>query len=188
MKHITVADVMTRDPIKIKPERNVLECAKSMVKKKVGSLLIVDKKRLLGIVTEYDILWALTKTKSREDLLKVRAIDISPKKIATIRPSATVEEAINKLKQVKFEKLPVIYKGELVGMVTIRDILNFHPELYPEMQQFSQIREEMEKLNRIKLARARRTLSEGICEECGNHDLRYRFNGMLICESCRDNT
>jgi len=187
MKHITVADVMTRDPIKIKPERNVLECAKTIVKKRVGSLLIVDQKKLVGFITEYDLLWALTKTKSREDLLKIRAIDISPKKIATIRPSATIEEVVKKMKNLKFERLPVIYKGELVGMVTIRDILNFHPELYPEMQEFSEIRGEIEKLNRIKLARARKALSEGICEECGNHDLRYRFNGMLICESCRDN-
>tara|TARA_Y100000310_G_scaffold308415_1_gene351511 strand:- start:12616 stop:13179 length:564 start_codon:yes stop_codon:yes gene_type:complete len=185
MKGIAVADVMTRNPIKISPEKNVLECAKTLIKEKRRSLLIVENKKLLGLITEYDIVWALTKTKAREELLKIRAIEISPKKIATIRPNASISEATKKMKHYKFERLPVIKQGELVGMITVKDILNFHPELYPEMQEFSEIRGEMEKLERIKKSRASRTSSEGMCEECGATDFLYRYNGQLVCNSCR---
>lgn len=183
MKNILVSDVMTREPITIPSSSNLLECAKMMVKKKVGSLLLVEKKRLLGFISEKDILWALIK-KSREDLSKIRAMDISPKKIAVIKPSNTIREAIEKMKKLKFEKLPVIDNNELVGMLTIKDILNFNPEFYPELEEFAKIREESDKLKRIKKSKQ---ASEGICEECGNHDLLYHQDGRVICDECRRN-
>lgn len=185
MENILVSDLMTREPITTGPNTNLLECANKMVKKKIGSLLIADKKRLLGILSEYDILWALTK-KSKEDLSKIRAIEISPKKIATIRPDAKLEEAWNKMKNLKFERLPVIQDKELVGLITARDILNFNPNLYPELDEFAKIREESRKLKAIKKAKGRESFKEGICEECGNQGMLYRFNGQLICESCRE--
>jgi CBS domain-containing protein len=182
MKNILVADIMTREPITISSDANLLECAKKMVKKDVGSLLIVDKKRLVGFISQRDILWALTKS-SKGDLTKIKAIEISPKKVATIKPDNTIREAIEKMNRLKFERLPVVHKNELVGVITARDILNFHPEVYPEIEEFAKIREEKEKLKRIKEAEKRR---EGICEECGNQGILFRYNGMLVCESCRD--
>jgi CBS domain-containing protein len=180
MDRIIVSDVMTRDPLAVSPDTNLLDCAKKMVKNKTGSLLITNNKRLIGIISHSDILWALIK-KSKEDLSKIKAIDISPRKIATIKPDSTIKEAITKMKKVKFKKLPVIKDKKLVGIVTIKDILNFHPELYPELEEFAQIREEQEKLKRLKKSKK---VIEGICEECGNRDFLYRFNGMLVCENC----
>ncbi len=185
MKNLFVSDVMTREPVTIKPTANLLDCAKLMVKRKVGSLLLVKEKKLVGFISQKDILWALVK-KSRIDLSKIKAIDISAKKIATIRPFATVEDAITKMKRVKFDRLPVIKKGELVGVVTRKDILSFNPEFYPELDEFERIREETEKLNRMKNAKMRSLVEEGICEECGSRSSLYRFNGLLVCNSCMD--
>jgi len=185
MKSISVADVMTREPVVISPSTNLLECAKTMIKKRVGSVLIVNNKKLVGFISEKDILWALVK-KSKSDLETIKAIDISPKKIATIRPSSPIEEALKKMKKLKFERLPVIQEKELVGLITAKDILNFHPEFYPELEEFAQIREETKKLKRVKKLKEKMSINEGICEECGNQDLLYRFNGMLVCESCRE--
>jgi len=185
MKNILVADIMTRDPITTKPETNLLDCAKLMVKKKVGSLILLDKKRLVGFIDESDILWALIK-KSKEDLSKIRAIDISPRKLATIRPSSTVKETLIKMKKLKFERLPVIHEKELVGMITAKDIFNFHPELYSELDELAEIREESKKLKRLKKAKHRDFMHDGICEDCGNHDILSRIDGRLICESCKN--
>lgn len=181
MKKILVADIMTREPICVKPDTNVLECTKKMVKKKVGSLLIVDNKKLVGFISQKDILWAITK-KPTGDLSKLRAVDISPRKIATIKPDNSVQEALEKMKKLKFERLPVLQEKRLVGVITVKDILNFNPEIYPEIEEFARIREESEKLKRIKEAERRK---EGICEECGHEGILFRSNGMLICESCR---
>lgn len=168
-----------------KPETNLLECAKIMVKKNTGSLLLVDKNKLVGIVSRHDILWALVK-QSKMNLENIKAIDISPKKILTIKPSATIDEAIKKIKMTKFERLPVVESNKLVGIITIKDILTFHPEIYPELEEFAKIREESRKLKLIEKAREKESTQEGICEECGNQDILYKANGMLICESCKN--
>lgn len=183
MHNILVSDIMTRDPVVIRPNTNLLDCAKVMVKKKLGSLLLVDNKRLVGIISRKDILWALVK-KSRQDLSKIRAIDISARKIATVKPTSTIKEVLSKMNKFRFQTLPVVNEGEFVGLITVRDILNFHPELYPELEEFAQIREESEKLKRMK--KAKTDQREGYCEECGNYDLLYKVHGTLICESCRD--
>lgn len=183
MENVKVSDVMTRDPITVKPDTSLLDCAKKMVKKKIGSLLLVRDKKLVGFISRKDILWAIVK-KSAADLSKIRAIDISPKKIATTKPSALVSEALQKMKRLKFQTLPVIFEGKLVGMITVKDILIFNPEIYPEIEEFSKIREEAEKLKRVEKAKQ---IREGICEECGNYDVLYKVHGNLICESCKDN-
>lgn len=185
MGHILVSDLMTREPIIVKPDTNLLECARKMVKKKTGSLLLVENNKLVGIILRHDILWALIK-KSKSNLENIKAIDISPKKILTIKPSATLDEAIKKMKMSKFERLPVVENNKLIGIITVRDILSFHPEIYPELEEFAKIREESKKLKLIEKAKEKEPVLEGICEECGNQDTLYKSKGMLVCESCRN--
>jgi len=184
MKNILVSDIMTKDPVTLSPNTSLLDCAKKMVRKRVGSIPLVEKKRLVGFLTTSDILWALIK-KSKKDLSSIQAKDISPKKIATIKPSLTLGEAIKRIKKMKYRKLPVVFEGKLIGILTIKDILNFHPELYPELEEFSKIREESAKLKRMKKAREQNPI-DGICEECGNREILMRVNGGLICESCKN--
>jgi CBS domain-containing protein len=185
MNRILVSDIMTREPLIIGPEANLLECAKKMVQKKTGSLLLVSNKKLVGLISTHDILWALIK-QSKDELSKIQAKDISPKKIAVIRPSATLDEALKKMKDSRFERLPVVENNELVGIITVKDILSFHPEFYPEIEEFANIREESRKLKLVQKAKERTLSHEGVCEECGNHDILYKVNGMLVCESCKD--
>ena len=68
-------------------------------------------------------------------------------------------------------------------MVTERDILNFHPELYHELKEVAEIREEPNKLKRLQKAKSRK---EGVCEECGNYDILSMVHGNLICENCKE--
>jgi CBS domain-containing protein len=188
MNNIDVSDIMTREPITIPSETNLFECAKKMVRRKTGSLLITKKDELLGIISMKDILWALIK-KSPQDLPKIKAIDISPRKIITIKPNATIDEAFSKMKKTKLERLPVVQGKKLVGLITTRDILNFHPEFYPEFEEFARIREESRKLKMVEKAKKEYPESnspEGICEECGNFGILIKSNGALICESCFD--
>jgi len=182
MKEILVADVMTRAPLTINPEASLLECAKKMVGNRTGSLVLVERKELKGFISQEDILWALVK-KSKEDLKDIKAKDISPKKIITIRPELTVKEAIQKMKRSKFNRLPVLQGNELVGIITAKDILSFNPEFYPELEEFEKIREESEKLKRMGL---KEKFKEGSCEECGNHGAIYKVDGDWICEVCKN--
>ena len=58
----------------------------------------------------------------------------------------------------------------------------------PELEEAREIREEAKKLKRVEKAKNRDFMHDGICEECGNRDILSRFNGMLICESCKSST
>ena len=172
MEKTLVADVMTRYPVTAKPSESL------------RSLLLVEDKKLMGFISQKDILWAMIK-KPNADFSKIKAMDISPKKIITVKSNATVKEALGKMNKTKFDRLPVVSNGKLEGMITVRDILSFHPEIYPELEEFARIREEQEKLKRTGLEKEG-AFRDGICEECGEREMLYRINGMLVCESCKN--
>jgi len=179
---VKVGDVMTRNFISAKPSISVLNAIKLMAKKRVGSLILTEKEILKGILTEKDIIWAVSK-KPRKDLGKVNAIEICTKKIITIKPSADIYNAMRLMRKAKFRRLPVTIKKRVIGLLTLKDILRIQPELFEIAKENYTIREESEKLKRVK---SKEFFKEGICEECGNHDILYNEDNRLICESCRD--
>ena len=177
---------MTRSPVTISPDLNIMDCAKTLVKKRVGSLVLVDDKKIKGILTEKDIVWALTK-KSVKELPHIRARDIASRKIKTVKPNLEISKAMKIMKRTGFRRLPVVYKGSLVGMVTIKDILKIEPALYSDISSEMEIKEEQEKLKRREnLADRSESVKQGICEECGNYDWLYKVDNLIICESCMD--
>ncbi|MBU2503996.1 MAG: CBS domain-containing protein [Nanoarchaeota archaeon] len=184
MDNIKVSDVMARNVDTVGKDSNLIECAKKMVRKKTGGLIIVDKKKLLGFISSKDILWALIKN-PKADLSKIKALDISPKKIVTIKPSNTLDEAVDKMKKSKIYRLPVIDKKELVGIIKMKDILEFYPGLYDEFRELSEVGDETEKIKSLNCGEKEETIPDGICEECGERDSLYRGeNGILMCASC----
>jgi CBS domain-containing protein len=183
MNRVLVSDIMTRQIASVDPDTNLLECAKKMIRKRIGSLVLVKDKKLKGFISTQDILWAIVK-KSRQDLSQIKASDISPRKLVTIKPDATIEEAVDKIRRFKFHRLPVVKNGEVLGLVTLRDILNFYPELNVHLKEANHIAEETEKMKRLEEAKERVAFRDGICEECGNRDALYRVNGALVCASC----
>jgi len=179
---VKAGDIMTRNFISVSPDTSLLDCARKMVKKRVGSLILEQNNELKGIITEGDIIWAMTK-KSKKDLNKIKASEIAPRKIVTIKPSADLYDALQKMKKTKYRWLPVTVKGNIIGFLTLKDILRIEPSLFDMASEIMQIKEEGSKLKRRK---AGEDFSEGLCEECGNHNLLYNVDGRVICEDCRD--
>ena len=178
---IAVGDVMTRQYVSVTPSTDLHKCAKEMVKQRVDNMLISKGRKLLGILTSRDILWAMIK-KPNIDLKKIKVTDISTKKVAVIKPSADISQALNKMKQVGFKRLPVLSKGQLVGMITLKDILKVDPTLYEQLGQLEEIKEETQKLRNIESGWE----TEGICNECGAFSELLKVEGRLLCPDCRD--
>lgn len=179
---VKVGDIMTREFVSAKPETSILNCAKKMVKKRVGSLILEEEGKLKGIITEGDIIWAMTK-KSRRDLNKIKANEIAPKKLITIKPSADLFDALQKMKKTKYRWLPVTVNKNIIGFLTLKDILRIEPSLFETASEIMQIKEESEKLKRAK---AGESFREGLCEDCGEFDIVYKVDNRMICEPCRD--
>lgn len=179
---VKVGDIMTRDFISVKPATSILDCAKKMVKKRVGSLILKENNKLKGIITEGDIIWAMTK-KSRKELNKIKASEITPKKLTTIKPSADLYQALQKMKKTKYRWLPVTVNKNVIGFLTLKDVLRIEPSLFETASEIMQIKEESEKLKRMK---ASENFEEGLCEECGEFGMLYKVDNRMICEDCRD--
>jgi CBS domain-containing protein len=180
---IKVGDIMTRNVVSVKPMSTVTECARSMFKKDVGLVIVKDEQRLKGVVTEKDIIWALTK---KHDLSNVKVKDIMLRKITTIKPSRDIYEALVRMKTGKLRWLPVTVNGNVIGILTIKDILRIEPGLFDIAVGNMQIKEESEKLQRKQdiLEGKSPTLGDGECDECGIFAPLKDTNGLLLCEDC----
>ncbi len=167
---VKVGDIMSRNFVSANPNISILSAVKLMVGEKVGSLILQEEGILKGILTEKDIMWALSK---KDNLSKIKAKDICTKKITTIRPSADIYDAVRIMKKKKFRRLPIVVKKKVIGYLTLKDILRIQPELFEIARHGYEKREIL-------------ATKEGICEECERFDLLYNKDGRMVCENCRE--
>lgn len=182
-RKIAVGDVMTRNFAFVNPLTSLHQCSKEMVKNRVNSLLITEGTKLKGILTARDILWILTK-KSGLNLKNFKAIDVATRKVAVIKPSADIGQAIHKMKRYGFRKLPVLSRGEVVGILTIKDVLRVDPSVYGELGVLRDVKEEEIKLEKLSVKDIWET--EGICEDCDSFASLLKIDGRALCPNCRD--
>jgi len=175
---IKVGDLMTRNFIHVAPDTDLRKCAKTMIKKRVGSLIIKEGDKLKGILTEKDIVWAVVK-KSKKDLKNIKAKDLMKRKVVTIKPSADITDAMQKFRKKKIRRLPVVEMGKIIGFITSKDILKMDPGLFQMIAETIKIKEETIKLKRQKALR-----KQGICEECGEFGILYKSEAQAVCETC----
>jgi len=110
--------VIIENPYFIKPEQSVREAISYMKEKEVSGLLVTDpNSKLIGILTNRDIVFESDSTK----LVK----DVMTSDVVTAKPEISVSEAKKILQENRIEKLPLVdEKGLVKGLVTSKDILN----------------------------------------------------------------
>ncbi|PIN89915.1 hypothetical protein COU60_02370 [Candidatus Pacearchaeota archaeon CG10_big_fil_rev_8_21_14_0_10_34_76] len=183
-RRVAVGDVMTRNFVSVTPNTNLQKCAKEMVSNRVNSLMISENRKLLGILTARDILWTIIK-KPSINLAEINVRDIATKKVAVIKPSADISQALHKMKQFGFRRLPVLFRGDLVGLVTLKDILRVDPGLYNQLGELADIREETDKIKRLSIMKEDWE-SEGLCDECGSLSDLMKIEKRMLCSDCRN--
>jgi CBS domain-containing protein len=124
--NLCVKDVMTREPMMIDGNRTVKETAIAMDRSGHGCLLVTSGGRVIGIVTERDLVRrALTKggVISRS---KIRNIMSAP--LIVVDPEASINQAAKVMAHHKVRRLPVVGKEGLTGLITITDIARYFAE------------------------------------------------------------
>lgn len=105
----------------IGPEATLEDAAEAMVGSGVGSLGVIDERRLVGIVTERDIMQAVAEGADAVDELVRDWMSESPD---VFSPDVEVHEAAQWLLEAGYRHMPVMDEsGELLGIVSIRDLL-----------------------------------------------------------------
>jgi len=140
---VKVIDAMTKEPVCVSPNTSIKECAKIMAENKVGSLVICEKDKLLGIIKERDIVRSIVLENA--DAEKVLVKDYMVSDVITTTPNEDIYDAIVSMRDMDVRMLPVMNNDKLIGLLTVKDILKVQPSLFDLLAEKIIIREEKDK-------------------------------------------
>jgi len=150
---MNVRDIMNVKPISIQADAPVSEAARLLRKNKISGMPVLDGERLVGIVSESDLLRLLSvqeesgnlwlpspfevfevpfrdlvkwerMQRSIDEIPKKKVADIMSRNLHEVRPDDSVEEAASIMTRHRINRLPVVESGRLVGIVTRGDIIS----------------------------------------------------------------
>ena len=105
----------------IAPDARVIDALKLMADRDIGALVVIDGKRLAGILSERDYARkVILKGKSSHDIL-VR--EIMTEKVLTVKPDETVGECMALMTSKRVRHLPVVEGDQLIGLLSIGDLV-----------------------------------------------------------------
>ncbi len=127
-----IKDMMTKNPITVESEALVWDAQKILKENNIRRLPVVDKGKLVGIITKHDLLEAAPSPATSLSIFelnyllsKMKVKDIMKKNPATVTPDTPFEEALRLGQEKKVGAFPVVDKGKLVGITTESDIIRF---------------------------------------------------------------
>lgn len=125
---VLVRDVMTKNVKVVRPDSSVREVVATMNKFNIGSIVVVQGDRPVGIITEKDILRRIVEPCLAPEMLTARQVMTSP--VIAIDENASIDEAARLMAKKGIKKL-LVTRGndQLVGILTFTDIVTKVPEM-----------------------------------------------------------
>jgi CBS domain-containing protein len=124
---ILVRDVMTKEPRVVRRDTSVQEVVATMNKYDISSVVVVQEKRPVGVITHKDIISKIVQPRIPPDAVK--AIEVMTSPVVSISEDASIEEAARLMSKKHIKKLVVIRDSELVGIITSSDLVRTEPRL-----------------------------------------------------------
>ena len=117
----------TREVFTIAPDDTLMNAVVSMTARNVGALLVTTEGRLIGIVTERDYLRFVAAQGRTARETPVR--EVMTRAVVYVTPSTSIEEAMAIMTERRLRHLPVLLDGQLVGVVSIGDVVKQSAQL-----------------------------------------------------------
>ena len=124
---LLVREVMTANVKTVRPFSTVKDVVQKMNEFGIGSVLVVEEERSVGIITERDIMRSIGEPLFDPSVVKAK--DIMSTQLVTISGDVSVEEAARLMVSRKIRKLPVVEDEKLVGIVTSMDVMRANPKI-----------------------------------------------------------
>ena len=123
----------------ITPSETLGEAVKVLRDKRIGALVVTDNSgALCGILSERDIVRKLADTPGQT--LPQSVSDVMTEKVETCAPDEALVSVLKRMTAGRFRHMPVVNEGQLLGMITIGDVVNFRlTELEHEALQLKQL-------------------------------------------------
>jgi CBS domain-containing protein len=115
-----LGELMTGAVVAVAPEDTLGEAAERMAEEGVGSAIVLDSGRLIGILTERDLLGAVA---GRVHTSEARVREWMTADPLTAREATSADEAIRTMLEHGFRHLPVVEGGRTVGVVSLRELM-----------------------------------------------------------------
>jgi len=118
LNRITAEDLMIKDLITIEPDKKIALADLTMTRSNIGGLPIVDNGKLMGIITQRDIMFA-----RNYEVGGLRVKELMSRALVTVAPEAPLKEILNLMLDKKIERIPVVKNGALLGLIVHARIL-----------------------------------------------------------------
>lgn len=172
---VLVRDIMNSPVISASPQNTIKDIATKMKEERIGSIVIMENKKAVGIITDWDIVSNAVINDVKPTMVK--ASDIM-QKLHTIEGEEGITEAARILRQHNIKRLGVVYKNRLVGIISASDVIAVTPDLVDVISEKAAVM-------RGEIGRSAGNIS-GYCDECGEwSDLLQFGEGTFSCEECR---
>lgn len=126
-----VKEIMNKEVEKMVSKTTILEAAQRMKEKDIGYVLVVDGSKLVGIITEEDI---VEKVVSEGKEPKETTIDeIMVRDVIHVESGRSIEDAAQLMTENKIKKLPVVENKDLLGIVTAQDMIAAEPKMMEQL-------------------------------------------------------
>ena len=119
---VDLLDIAKRPPITTTPTATVRELCAQMVAERVGAVAVVDGDKLVGIVSERDVVGRVVA--AGRDPETTRVADVMTSELHTARAGMSTDDAVRVMHDRRFRHLPIVdAEGHVVGMLSIRHLL-----------------------------------------------------------------
>lgn len=121
---MTVGELLSKkggDVVTASPDASLIEIAKTLSTHKIGALIVLDGGQVCGIISERDLVRHLAKHGA--DSLGEAVSSCMTSSVISCRKSDTVDTVMEKMTAGRFRHLPVIESGELLGIISIGDVV-----------------------------------------------------------------
>lgn len=173
---IRAVDIMSTKLVAAAPNMTLIEASKLMNKYRIGGLPVLRNYKLVGMITERDIMRkAIARNKQPK---KVLVKNIMQKgKLITADKFEDIDSIARKIAKHDKTRIPIVHKNKLVGIVTNRDILKHSHEHLSILIEQARIKGPSDKGPAYPLA-------HGKCDNCGaSGNLAFKGDKFL-CEFC----
>lgn len=113
-----ISAIMTRAALTDRPDDDLAAAARKMWEQQTGSLLVLEGEKLVGIITERDVLRAV----ATGTPLDTPVSELMSRDLITVEPGTSLREAARIMTEKWIRHLPVLEAGHLVGVVSQRDL------------------------------------------------------------------
>ena len=126
---MTMRDILKKkgsEVLTVDVETGIPEVARIMMDKNIGALLVEDDGKLCGIVTERDVVRILGKTGCDMDGVRVADIMVKSENLLVAEVNDQNDAVMAAMVQRNFRHMPIVDEGEIVGLISIRDVVKAH--------------------------------------------------------------